>query len=627
MNDRNPALPTGFLLEQYEVRSVIAQSDVGVEYLAFDRDACVDVEIQEFLPTSLVVRASSGEVRSIREDEASRFDAVLEEYLYEAQTLTQVRHPNVLRLRETLRCNGTGYVVAKHLPGSATLEFLLDHEGMLAGEIVKSMVPPLLAALDELHQVRLLHLDIRPEMISMRQDGTPILRAFGAVPQRLGGARQSFGDTRWKRHVATQLTAYAPIELYSQASKPGPWSDIYSLGATLYHCITGKTPPPATDRVVQDTLEMPSGKAAAGIDSSMLAAITAALGIIPTERPRSIALWKDKFSTSSTSAPKQAAGARFARASARGGRISAGRRPKAARTQRRTPKWSIPALALTTATAAIAYVDIGVLRSVDDTTGQEPSLVHLAMAGRTEAVNTGRIPEEMRAREYGRADAPYAPAAAGAILVVDTEPADVEVLVAGQYMGHTPLRLSGLPVGIRNVTLQHPYYESVELRDQRFAASRELRISTTLERATGNLLITTDPPGAWVAMNDERLLERTPGTLQNLPAGPVELQLGAPGRHIARVVAEVPRGSTGYIAQILPVAYGTLRLDVVPGDAQVVVAADPETRYSYRSGMRLPRGSYSIEVSRQGYSPQTRDVEVDGDTNLLVELVPAPRSS
>ena len=630
MNGQPQAFVPGHLLEQYEVREVRGSSEVGIEYLAHDFGAGLEVAILEFLPGSVSVRRGDCAVEPILPQNASQFDTMLEAFLAEATALSQCESPHINAIQRTFRANGTGYVVAES-PSGIALEAVLGRERAIGGEVLGLMLPTLLDGLGKLHDSGLLHLDLRPANIMLRDDGSAVLRGFGAVPMSLGSPRQAFGGARWKRHVALAQSEYAPIELYSDNTAPGPWSDIYALGATLYRCVTGSPPPPVTDRILADSLELPSGRAAGGVDARSLAAIKAALAIVPTERPRSVSAWKNQFFGAPQTAPHSAASARFARTSARGGRLAVkadgpkrvggagvgGARDNGARSG--AFKWSVPALALTAATAAIAFIDVGVLRPEGELLDREPGLEHLSMAGRTEAATYAVPAAAVNEPQAGGLGEP--PAAAGAALVVDTVPPNVEVLVAGRTMGRTPLRLSGLPDGVHDVTLRHPHYETVELAGQEFSASQELRIATTLERGTGNLLITTDPPGAWVEVDGERVVASTPGRV-SLPAGPVDIQIGAPGRSVARLAADVPMGGTGYIARILPVAFGTLELELEPADAAVVISNDAYIDYSYDPGMRLPQGAYVLEVSKPGYREVNQTVNVDGETSVRIELLP-----
>lgn len=627
MNKQPQALAPGSSLGRFQICDVRGLSEAGIEYLAHDHEVGGEVAIQEFLPESIAVRKDACTVEPILPQNAAQFDTMLEAFLEEAAVLAQCNSPNINAIRETFKANGTGYIVAD-VPLGASLKEVLDREGAIGGEALNLMLPPLLDGLGKLHDAGLLHLDIRPENITLTDDGSAILRGVGAVPMGRGSARQSFGGGRWNRQVASVRSEYAPIELYSENTAPGPWSDIYSLGATLYHCVTGSAPPPVTDRVLEDSLALSANNPRNGIDSKTLSAIKAAMAIVPTARPRSIAIWKDQFFGGSPARTHSQAGARFARASARGGRLSPTTRiaKSAGNTGARSGalRWAVPALALTAATAAIAFIDVGVLRPEHELNDAEPSLVHLPMAGRTEATTYSAAPRDAAVDEpEGTASGePLANAGVGATLVVDTTPPNVEVLVAGQVVGHTPLRLPGLPDGVHDVTLRHPYHETVELPGQQFVASEELRIETTLERGVGNLLITTDPPGAWVEMNDNRVIKSTPGTLRNVPAGPLEIRLGAQGHAVMRVAVEVPVGGTGYLARILPVAYGTLEVDLEPADARVVVLNDTDIMYSYNPRMRLPQGSYRLEVSKQGYREATRTVNINGETNIKVELRP-----
>lgn len=647
MNSQTQALARGFSLGHYEVRAVRELSDVGIEYLAHDHESGKEIALQEFLPESIAVRKDACAIEPILPQNAAQFDTMVGAFLEEAAALAQCDFPNINAIRGAFRANGTGYVVSD-IPLGTSLKEILDREGAIQGEALTLLLPCLLDGLGKLHEAGLLHLDIRPANITLKDDGSSILRGVGAVPMSLGSARQSFSERRWNRQIVSERSVYAPIELYSENTAPGPWSDIYSLGATLYHCVTGSPPPSATDRVLEDSLALSANNSTVGIDSKTLSAIMAAMAIVPTARPRSVAIWKDQFFGGSAARIHSTTDARFARASARGGRLSPKARVAKSAGSGNAPsgafRWAVPGLALTAATAAIAFIDVGVLRPELDLNDVEPSLVHLSMAGRTEALTYDAAPTPQAApapdaeppadqpvaarnadvdeAETTPADEPLATAKTDAILIVETTPPNVEVLLAGQAVGHTPLRLPGLPSGAHDITLRHPHYETVEMPGQQLVAAEELRIETTLQRGFGNLLITTDPPGAWVEMDDDRVIESTPGTLRSLPAGYVNLRLGAPGHAIMRVAAEVPRGGTGYLAHILPAAYGTLDVDLEPADALVVVFNDADIAYRYTPGMQLPQGTYRMEVSKQGYSEATRNVNIDGETNIKVELRP-----
>ena len=210
-----------------------------------------------------------------------------------------------------------------------------------------------------------------------------------------------------------------------------------------------------------------------------------------------------------------------------------------------------------------------------------------------------------------------------AILVVDTEPDRVEVLVGKTLAGETPLRLMTVRSGTYTVTLRHPDYEMVALPDQRFADGEVLRIGRTLQRATGKLTVITQPANAWIERDGERLTEGTPVTLEELPAGTLELTLGADEYRSLLVEVDVPKDDVGMLERTLTrIPYGTLTLELEPPDATVTL---PDVAPAYRPGVRLPEGQHRVIVAHKGFRQTTRTLEVAGDTRERTELIIDPQ--
>jgi serine/threonine protein kinase len=117
-------------------------------------------------------------------------------------------------------------------------------------------VVPILEGLRVVHAKNILHRDIKPANICLRRDGTPVLLDFGSARQAL----------EQKSQVLTGVVTpgYAPIEQYFSDGRQGPWTDIYAIGATMYHCAIGVAPVVATERLalIQDKEADPVARAA-----------------------------------------------------------------------------------------------------------------------------------------------------------------------------------------------------------------------------------------------------------------------------------------------------------------------------------------------------------------------------
>src|SRR5262249_18771208 len=112
-----------------------------------------------------------------------------------------------------------------------------------------ALIAPLLAALSYVHACGLLHRDIAPDNIILREgDGTPCLIDFGAAREVVANRSQTMS--------AVVKPGYSPPEQYARSGRAqGPWSDIYAFAATLYRAVAGKRPPEATERQLSDELK------------------------------------------------------------------------------------------------------------------------------------------------------------------------------------------------------------------------------------------------------------------------------------------------------------------------------------------------------------------------------------
>jgi serine/threonine protein kinase len=289
------ALPVGHQVHWYEIRAVVGQGGFGITYLA--RDANLDhlVAIKEYLPPNLAVRSGERTVRPVSEGRSSIFDWGLERFVREARTLAKFKHPNIVTVFTVFEANGTAYMVMEYERG-VNLEQAID-AGLVLGETeLLGIVHPLLDGLELVHGGGFIHRDIKPENILLRKDGSPVLLDFGSARESLIGESPT---------LTTLVTpGYAPFEQYQDdrhSSKQGPWSDIYSMGATLYRVISGEGPVDALTRVnsrldkTPDPLKPASEIAAGSYSGQFLQAVDAALRFDVRDRPQDVAAWRRMF--------------------------------------------------------------------------------------------------------------------------------------------------------------------------------------------------------------------------------------------------------------------------------------------------------------------------------------------
>ncbi len=248
------ALSPGTVIESYEVSRVLGVGGFGVTYRAFDRTLQRDVAMKEYLPTGLAIRTPDGTTVSPKSDnDLANYEYGLKRFLDEARTLAKFREPNIVRVIRYLEAHGTAYFIMDYEDGES-LSGRLKRVGTMAEDVISAIMFPILGSLKAVHEQGFLHRDIKPGNIYIRKDGSPVLLDFGA-------ARQALGEQ--SRAMTGMVTpGYAPFEQYFSSGKQGPWSDMYGIGATIYHCMAGFAPVASTERIaaIQDGERDPLGK-------------------------------------------------------------------------------------------------------------------------------------------------------------------------------------------------------------------------------------------------------------------------------------------------------------------------------------------------------------------------------
>ena len=239
----NQPLADGYQLHNYRIRKVLACGGFSIVYLAEDEND-VPVAIKEYLPASLALRSGGDALPAITQENLAAFRYGMKCFFEEGKSLAGLAHNNVVRVLNFFRANETVYLVMRYERGRTLQEHIQHRRGGIKEDFIRRVFTLLLNGLRDVHANKLLHLDIKPANIYIRNDGSPVLIDFGAARQTL--------TAETTRLSPMYTPGFASPEQYRKRELLGPWSDIYSVGATLYCCLAGAAPVPADQRLDND---------------------------------------------------------------------------------------------------------------------------------------------------------------------------------------------------------------------------------------------------------------------------------------------------------------------------------------------------------------------------------------
>ena len=251
-NNQPHQLRTGTLLRgQFLVGRVLGQGGFGITYTAQDYQTKQLVAVKEFFPDSMATRTGRTSVIPFSGERGDNFGYGRDSFLREAQTMAEfIGNPNIVRVYSYFEENGTAYFVMEYVDGVNLYEYLRTRGGRITFDEALELLLPVMDALSAVHEKGIIHRDITPDNIYISRDGTVKLLDFGAARYSLGNVSRSL-DVILKH-------GFAPKEQYKRRGHQGPYTDVYSLGATFYYAITGAKPDDAIERSDEDDMPFPS---------------------------------------------------------------------------------------------------------------------------------------------------------------------------------------------------------------------------------------------------------------------------------------------------------------------------------------------------------------------------------
>lgn len=235
---------------KYQILSVLGAGGFGITYKAYDNVLCTEVAVKEYFPRNLISRNRDEgcEIATVAYGRLESFEEGKKRFKKEAKNLAE-QHGlrSIVLVREYFEENGTAYIAMEYLRGISLMEKLRQN-GRLDYKWLLSRFLPLIQDLEKVHQRNVVHRDISPDnLILVGEEERLVLIDFGA-------ARDYLSD---KTVVIFMKKGYAPMEQIGVGSE-GPYTDVYALCATFYHCLTGILPQASIARQKEDTVQWPS---------------------------------------------------------------------------------------------------------------------------------------------------------------------------------------------------------------------------------------------------------------------------------------------------------------------------------------------------------------------------------
>ena len=269
------ALPCGTVLKgRYLIGRMIGQGGFGLTYIGYDNTLGTPVCIKEYFPAGGAMRGQDGSTRVYWSGGST--GAALKKgrkiFVEEAKKAARVRSlDSIVSVWDVFDENDTAYIVMEYIKGITLKDYLKKRGIVMDTEECLGLLMPVIRDLQKVHEKGIVHRDISPDNLMVREDGKILLLDLGAAKDLMKGKEQS--------SMLVHKKGFSPPEQYTEGTKIGPWTDVYAMCATIYWCMTGKNVPDAMDRMMGDIPDYPES-----MPEALKAVLEHGLEVKPSDR-------------------------------------------------------------------------------------------------------------------------------------------------------------------------------------------------------------------------------------------------------------------------------------------------------------------------------------------------------
>ena len=253
------------LKDRYRIESVLGEGGMGTVYMAHDTLIDRPRAIKELYPDPLASEA--------------KLHAARKQFEQEAQALASLRHQNLPHVSDYFSVDEYDYLVMDYVEGESLAD-VLDRKKRPTEPLALDWLAQILDALTYCHSHHIVHRDIKPANLILTPDGRIVLVDFGLVKMVDPHNPQTATIVR-----GLGTPQYTPLEQYDHSvGHTDARSDIYALGATFYHLLTGRAPQPVSQRILNPEAQSPIQQANPKVSTWMARYVQKAMSIRPEDR-------------------------------------------------------------------------------------------------------------------------------------------------------------------------------------------------------------------------------------------------------------------------------------------------------------------------------------------------------